>query len=148
MSTEPKNWQVMHLAPNLSKILVAIDGSEHSDYALNVAVKIGEKFSSAMDLVHVELPSSEARPEPSIKKADNILDDRVEMVKERKLICNPIKIQSSDPAEEILKLANSGSYDLVVLGSRGLGGLKSLVLGSVSSKVAKESKAFGSSRKE
>ncbi len=91
MRTKPKNWQVMRLVSNLSKILVAIDGSEHSDYALNVSVKIGEKFSSAMDLVHVELPSTGAGPEPLIKKADNILDDRVEMVKERKLICNPIK---------------------------------------------------------
>ena len=140
MITVPKDRQVMHLERNLSRILVAVDGSEHSDYALNVAVKIGEKFSSAVDLVHVELPSSESRSATSIKKVDNILDDRVEIVKERKLICNPIKIQSSDPAEEILKLANSVSYDLVVLGSRGLGGLKSLVLGSVSSKVAKESK--------
>ena len=113
-----KNWQVMGLGSNLSKILVAIDGSEHSDYALNVSVKIGEKFSSTMDLVHVELPSSEAGPEPSIKKPDKIFDDRVEMVKERKLICNPIKIQSSDPADEILKLVNSGSYDLAVLEQR------------------------------
>jgi len=140
MRMEPKNWQVIRMASNLSRILVAIDGSEHSDYALNVSVKIGEKYSAAMDLVHVEVPSSGAGPEPSIKKADNVLDGRVEMVKERKLICNPIKIQSSDPADEILKLVNSGSYDLAVLGSRGHGELKSLVLGSVSSKVAKESK--------
>jgi nucleotide-binding universal stress UspA family protein len=119
-------------------MLVAIDGSEYSDYALNIAVKLGEKFSSVLDLVHVNpLPSEKSTP-PT--KADNVLDDRVGIVKERKLICNPINIQSNDPADEILKLANSGTYDLVVLGSRGLGGLKNLVLGSVSSKVAKESK--------
>ena len=50
MITAPKNRKVVHLAPNLSKILVAVDGSEHSDYALNVAAKVGEKFSSAVNL--------------------------------------------------------------------------------------------------
>jgi nucleotide-binding universal stress UspA family protein len=127
------------LAINLSKILVAIDGSDHSDYALNVAVKIGEKYFSGIDLVHVETSSSGTSNASSVK-SDNLLDDRVEIVKERKLNCNPISIQSNDPAGEILKLANSSGYGLVVLGSRGLGGLKSLVMGSVSSKVAKECK--------
>ncbi len=114
---------------NLAKILVAIDGSEHSDYALNIAVKIGEKYSSVIDLVHVEQTSGATS---SIKKGDNILDSRVGVVNERKLACNQISIQSNDPAGEILKLANSGSYDLTVLGSRGLSGLKSFVMGSVS----------------
>ena len=127
------------MSPNLSNILVAIDGSENSDYALNVAVKIGTKYSSNVDLVHVEVPSSQTGS-TSVKKVDNILDDRAEIVKERKLTCNPIKVQSGDPAGEILKLANSGSYGLVILGSRGLGSLKSLLMGSVSSKVAKEAK--------
>ncbi len=123
-------------ALDLSKILVAVDGSEHSDFALNVAVKIGEKYGSRLDLVHVERPSAI----DSIEKADNILEDRVEIVKERNLVCNPIKVKSGDPAGEILKVADSGGYNLVVLGSRGLGELKSLLMGSVSTKVAKESK--------
>jgi nucleotide-binding universal stress UspA family protein len=127
------------LTVDLSKILVAIDGSEHSDYALNIAVKIGEKYSSCIDLVHVELQTSGAAS--SIKKADNILSDRVDIVKERKLACNQINIQSNDPAAEILKLLDSGRYSLVVLGARGLSGLKTLLMGSVSSKVAKESKS-------
>lgn len=128
------------MSPNLSKILVAVDGSEHSDYALNIAVKLGGKYSSSVDLVHVEEPSAGTSLTPSIKKADNILQDRVEIVKERKLPCNPISVQSGDPAGEILKLGNSGNYGLVILGSRGLGGLKNLLMGSVSAKVAKEAK--------
>ena len=127
------------LALNLSKILVAVDGSEYSDYALNVAVKIAEKYASAMDLVYVEMPPSGSST-PDSMKANNVLEERLGIVKERKLTCNPIKIQSNDPAGEILKLSNSGGYNLVVLGNRGMGGLKSLIMGSVSSKVAKESK--------
>lgn len=119
-------------------MLVAVDGSEHSDYALNIAVKLGSMYSSNVDLVHVEVPSEATTP---VMKADNVLEDRVEIVKERKLSCNPIKIQSSDPATEILKLANTKNYGLVILGSRGLGSLKSLLMGSVSAKVAKEAKS-------
>jgi nucleotide-binding universal stress UspA family protein len=127
------------LAIKLSRILVAIDGSTYSDYALNVAVKIGEKYSSIIDLVHVEAPSSS--DSSSINRAENLLGDRLEIVKERKLVCNQIKIEAGDPASEILKLADSKDYDLVVLGSRGLGGVRSLLMGSVSSKVAKEAKS-------
>jgi nucleotide-binding universal stress UspA family protein len=126
------------LSPDLSKVLVAIDGSEHSDYALNVAVKIGAKYSSSFTLVQVEVPSAKTETE---KVPGNILDERVGIVKMNSLACTQIKVQSSDPAGEILKLANSGNYGLVVLGSRGLGSLKSLLMGSVSAKVAKEAKS-------
>lgn len=120
-------------------MLVAVDGSTYSDYALNIAVKIAEKYSSSIDLIHVETQSTIVSD--SLVKGENILGDRVEIVKERKLVCNPIRIQSGDPAAEILKLADSKDYDLVVLGSRGLSGVRSLLMGSVSSKVAKEAKS-------
>ncbi|MDG6923115.1 MAG: universal stress protein, partial [Nitrososphaerota archaeon] len=126
------------MSPDLSKVLVAIDGSEHSDYALNVAVKIGAKYSSSFTLVQGEVSSAKTETE---KVPGNILDERVGIVKMNSLACTQIKVQSSDPAGEILKLANSGNYGLVVLGSRGLGSLKSLLMGSVSAKVAKEAKS-------
>jgi nucleotide-binding universal stress UspA family protein len=116
-------------------MLVAVDGSEHSDYALNIAVKLGVRYSSNIDIVHVEVPST------TPGKKSEVLEDRVGIVKEQKLNCNPIRIQSSDPAGEILKLANSRNYGLVILGSRGQGALKGLLMGSVSSKVAKEAKS-------
>ncbi len=151
---------------DLTKILVAVDGSEDSDYALNIAVKIGKQFSSVIDLVHVHVAASEVAarvvaPDPIIgasasmllpnvvindsktgskEYSDSILANRLSVVRENGLSGSGIVIQSSDVAGEILKLANSGSYNLVALGSRGLGGLKSLLLGSVSNKVAKEAK--------
>lgn len=112
-------------------MLVAIDGSMYSDYALNIAVKFAEMYSSKVDLVHVVAPSNEPQKE-------DVLAERVEIAKERKITPNAIRVESNDPASEILKLADS--YDLIVLGSRGLSGLRSALMGSVSNKVAKEAK--------
>ncbi|WP_270908820.1 universal stress protein, partial [Staphylococcus saprophyticus] len=43
------------------------------------------------------------------------------------------------PAEKVVEVANSGDYQAVILGSRGLNSLQEMVLGSVSHKVAKRS---------
>ena len=50
-----------------------------------------------------------------------------------------MKVANGDPAEEILKEARQGGYDLLIVGTRGLGPVGRLLLGSVSSKVADRS---------
>ena len=154
------------LSLDLSKILVAVDGSEDSDYALNIAIKIGKKNSSVVDLIHVQIVASDVAvrvaaadtiigasasmiiPNPAMEEnrassneyTDTVLANRLSVVRENGLSGSGIVVRSMDVAGEILKLANSGAYSLIVLGSRGLSGLKSLLLGSVSTKVAKEAK--------
>jgi nucleotide-binding universal stress UspA family protein len=44
-------------------------------------------------------------------------------------------VMKGDPAEVIINYAKEGDSDMIVIGSRGLGGVKGLMLGSVSSKV-------------
>jgi nucleotide-binding universal stress UspA family protein len=51
-----------------------------------------------------------------------------------------VKIAHGLPAETVVSVANSGKYQAIVLGSRGLNSLQEMVLGSVSHKVAKRSK--------
>ena len=46
------------------------------------------------------------------------------------------RLQEGDPAHEILTCAKTENADLIVMGSRGLGGLKGLLMGSVSQKVS------------
>ncbi|MGI0092441.1 MAG: universal stress protein [Nitrososphaerales archaeon] len=153
---------------NLRRILVAIDGSEYSGYALNVAMKIAERYTSRIELLHVRSPRSgiPVVPAPSIdpvmgaapsmilpatfpadraktetkEKSDDLLTDRLKIILGRGLESSAQTSQAADVGNEILKFAKSGDYDLMVVGSRGLGGLKNLLLGSVSSKVAKEAK--------
>ncbi|MHB8566897.1 MAG: universal stress protein [Nitrososphaerales archaeon] len=146
----------------VSKILVAIDGSETSDYALNMAIKFGEPNTSTVDLLHIiggsALVSSTPVFDPSLGTSavvtpqvspsgvdsdagkKDLLEDRRKLVTAQHLNCNAISVRSDDVSGEILKTISSGKYDLVVLGSRGLGGIKGFILGSVSQKVAKEAK--------
>ena len=49
-------------------------------------------------------------------------------------------LQEEDPAAEILRYADRNAIDLIVTGSRGLGGLKGLFLGSVSHKLIEDAK--------
>jgi nucleotide-binding universal stress UspA family protein len=46
------------------------------------------------------------------------------------------RLSEGHPADKIIELAEAEHCDLIVMGSRGLGGLKEMFLGSVSDKVA------------
>ena len=147
-----------------SKLLVAIDGSEISDYALNFAIHIGENFSSKIDLIYVyaemapaaiatplydpmsgpilspqpQFPATDKAIHRIVSKNEALVHERKKLVEGRGIACEALSIESDNIEGEILKRGNN--YDLIVLGSRGLSGLQSLLLGSVSGKVAKEAK--------
>jgi len=55
-------------------------------------------------------------------------------------ISTNIKLASGVPAEEVLHFADSEKFDLIVMGSRGLSGVKAFLLGSVSDKVSHHAK--------
>jgi len=50
------------------------------------------------------------------------------------------RIEDGDPANEILEFADREGVDLIIVGSRGLGDLKGLLMGSVSHKVSQHAK--------
>jgi nucleotide-binding universal stress UspA family protein len=55
-------------------------------------------------------------------------------------VVNNFKPKDYDVAEDILNVAKAGSFDTVVMGRRGLGMAKTLLLGSVTQKVAQNAK--------
>lgn len=131
------------------KILACTDGSEQSRKALKEAAKIAEGVNGEVTVIHVEelisypLDSGLFFSEELLRQFDErnndekarIMADAVKFFEEKKIKIKTILIKGH-PAETISKVASEGKFDMVVIGSRGLGGLKKLLLGSVSNAVA------------
>ena len=133
------------------RILVAVDGSEPALRAVDIAAGLAEKFGSELLVVTV-LESlrltSEARQfavtehlkEPPAALANRLVGEPLASQAAGRAAAKGVKkisrlVQDGDPAQEILKLAQNISADLIVLGSRGLGTIRGLFMGSVSHKV-------------
>lgn len=134
----------------LSKILVAIDGSEHAQRALDFACGLAERFDSELLLVSVAPPTElpEALKQYAnaehldattgsiyLAIAENMLESARTHLDAKALPKISTQVRFGDPAHEIVEAAGANGVDAIVLGSRGLGKLKGLLVGSVSHKV-------------
>jgi nucleotide-binding universal stress UspA family protein len=125
-----------------AKILVAYDGSEYSNRALSEAADLAKKFSGSVTLLHVfwdptmgKLEGTEVRDQPTMQ----LLADAEKSLKAAKIKYEMRSERSNDPPYVILKTAKDEGFDCITLGSRGRGGAKAWILGSVSSRVVAES---------
>ncbi|MEQ2528415.1 universal stress protein [Bacillaceae bacterium CLA-AA-H227] len=126
------------------KIMLAMDGSEHSLRAANEAIKMAALDSeSKIEMVYVadfakaksEVLHAQGRED--LEHARRIRLQPVEdLMKSNKITYN-VQILHGEPGPELVKYANKEKFDLVVIGSRGLNALQEMVLGSVSHKVVK-----------
>ncbi len=134
----------------ISRILAAIDGSKTCHRALAVAAEIAQKFDAELVLIYVirdmQLPDGvkkmadvelvqETRLTAMQTIAQGILNDCVEMAKSAGVSNIKTEIRPGDPAGAIIRFAEGRNMDLIVLGSRGLGDLEGMLMGSVSRKV-------------
>ena len=123
-------------------ILVAVDGSKHSDAAFDVAMDITQKYSSQLFVLHVfqggtgsgTLVSSGVEDD-NRSIGQQILNSYEAKVKERRLQNVRMLLQMGDAAQRIMETASKIKCELLILGSRGRGGFKELLLGSVSHKI-------------
>jgi nucleotide-binding universal stress UspA family protein len=142
----------------IKKILVALDGSKPADKALDFALDLAEKYSanivllSVVPLVIVPLgtyPTAGVPPIPPVamntySKELRVSHEKVlsEALKKAKKIKPNLKVSTKlvegRPSDKIIEAAKEGNFDIIVVGSRGLGGIKKLFLGSVSDRVANE----------
>lgn len=168
----------------MKTILVAIDGSDHSNRAVDLATDIAVKYDAKLVLVHAvdSRPLSDAerrlaeteyadRIEPRIAAGgvvdsratgpggvgpifkqhaetgliirtalgEGLLDAASRDAKENGVADVETILENGDAADVILDAAEKQKANLIVVGSRGQGELKSLFLGSVSHKVANRS---------
>lgn len=129
-------------------ILVAYDGSEFSKKALDEAVDIAKRFSGKVTVLHVYWDPSEEAHEKVLERVERIevrdrvsiqvLDDLEPELKKAGIKYDLRSERSNHPPAVILRIAGDEGYDLIALGSRGMGGAKAWLLGSVSSRVVSE----------
>lgn len=138
------------------KILVCTDGSEHSQKAVEVASKIAEGCNpDEVAIIYVHTPMDAAfmgggastdsmevmrkLKEQQVEEGKKILE-RASAFFEEKNIKSSIMQEEGHPAATIVRVAAENNLDMIVIGSRGRGGWKKRILGSVSSAVVQEAK--------
>jgi nucleotide-binding universal stress UspA family protein len=110
------------------RIIVGVDGSVQSKKALAEAITIAKSYSAFVKAISVHDKGTKEKAESAIGEAAK------EMAKAG-VTYDTSLIQSSNPAKALATLAKQESFDLIVVGSRGLGGRVSVLLGSVSKEV-------------
>jgi nucleotide-binding universal stress UspA family protein len=118
-------------------ILVAWDGSEHAKRALGEAVDLARTQAGRLTLLTVA-PPLHAWPGyvPPVSEADLISAAETTLAEGESLVPDGVPVSghttAGDPGTELLKRARAADHDLIVMGSRGRGALRSVFLGSVS----------------
>ena len=124
------------------KVLVATDGSEQAMKAVERALELAEKQGAVVTLMSVayyakdyfdEMPANiqeklEAEAQALLGKAKAIFDAKnikVETVMEAGLV----------PANNIIRRAEEGKFDRIIMGSTGRTGIKKILMGSTAAKV-------------
>lgn len=128
------------------KILIAIDGSENSLRAAQYAVGMVSHFpGSWVSLVYVDtlavqikvkggvLPNNYEQLVEQGRKAT--LEGAEKIFAESQVPYNVKVLEGYDVAETICDFAREYNYDQIIMGTRGLGNIKGIVLGSVSHRV-------------
>ena len=132
------------------KLLVAVDGSSHSIKAVKVAAELAHQLKSCIVILHVirDLPLpkeiqemiqdgevTESRLEILKTSAEIIFERTRKIAGEEGVTQIETEISEGDPATEIVAAAQNHHADLIIMGTQGLGELKSMFMGSVALKV-------------
>jgi nucleotide-binding universal stress UspA family protein len=124
--------------PPPERILVATDGSRASKRAAALAMRLRKAFAANMTILHVADMPLHGPPESGRKAFEAAFEGLDPVWNDRKI---GFDVEFGRPAERIeerIRLEQSG---LVVVGSRGLSPLKTLVTGSVSNRISHETNA-------
>jgi nucleotide-binding universal stress UspA family protein len=125
------------------KVLLAVDGSEHALHAARTATDLVRTMKSTEIRIVVVFDSIPPYlGEPNLQQAINarmesarvVMDKAIEVVGDIPCEIHTEFIEGS-PAEAIIDVAKTRKSDVIVMGSRGLGKLAGLLLGSTSQKV-------------
>ena len=129
-----------------TKMLLATDGSKEAVLAARAAVELSEKTGSELHVVHAWQPiphyaypslAPEKYDPPYEQGARQILDEQVEWIKDAGGTVAQTHLRVGVAAKEIVEVAEEIDAGLIVVGSRGQGGIRRALMGSVSDSVVK-----------
>lgn len=126
----------------IEKIIVAVDGSEHSVKALEYAYALADKFGKKLIILHAYHPTSDLRGGEMFDKmvakrkqaGEKIVEEALSRLGQPSFEVEKSLLEGP-AADAIVSAAEARGADMVVMGSRGMGSFKGLLFGSVSAKV-------------
>lgn len=131
----------------MNRILVPVDFSDTSSNALLYAIQIFGRSSVEITVLHIYGTRSTALLMKSIdsvlkKDAQRKMDELIEKVRKEEpdIVLKP-KIIKNYAVSAITSLGNSGTYDFIVMGTKGASGLKEVFMGSVAGGVISKTSA-------
>lgn len=126
----------------LKTVVVALDGSETQGQVIESLEELQIQPTAKIILSHVIIPPDlnqelvADRPQSGVEVLPYLhLEKQLQSYQSQLPGESVLEIVTGDPAEEIIRLANIYNADLIVIGSRGLTGMKRIIQGSVSSQV-------------
>lgn len=128
-----------------TKILLATDGSRDAELALSTSVDLADSTKSELHVVTVApgYPSYDVRRPEVVEQlreqAEEILEDQVKKIEEMggKVTEKHLRIAGRHRADQIVEVAEEKEVGLIIMGSRGLGGVRRALMGSVSDLVVR-----------
>jgi nucleotide-binding universal stress UspA family protein len=150
------------MIPEIQKILYVTDLSANARYAFGYAVSLANRYDARITVMHVveELSSFARSMVEEIlgekRWAERIKDKEAEVIKNLQSrldeFCNAVRdeqpscpfvvdkilVVTGHPVDQICRHAKKMNADLIVMGSRGKGGLADVTLGSTSRRVLKQ----------
>jgi nucleotide-binding universal stress UspA family protein len=151
------------IIPDVNKILYATDLSENARYCFGYAVSLAHQYDASLTILHVlEIRSGYmydlsnylgAEKWEELKKSHDeeaistiqtrLADFCAEVAAEDdscKFIVDDILVKRGNPVEEILHQAESGDFDLVVMGTHGHKALADVMMGSTARRILRRCK--------
>ena len=134
------------MAIKIKKILVPLDGSSNSFRGLDVAIHMARECHATITGLYV-LGIAKPRTSDSIGPLEKILLDNAQKIMKKAKLKSAQKgilffdrVSYGDEDKRIVDIAEKKDFDLIVIGSRGMGAAKEIFLGSTSNYVLHKSK--------
>ena len=135
----------------IKHIMVPYDKSEPANRAFEFAIDLAKKYNSSISVIACVVPQVPMDPNFGTAYADTLKlmrQDASSTISKLESRLNELKIPAKTEVlvgvsitDELLSYAELHEVDLIVMGSRGLGGFKKMLLGSVASGVSQHSKS-------